>query len=87
MAGRWLQRGEDKGKDWVEKALEWSVELGERPRKPAPKEMLQVWAAELIKEGVKADWEKLIPPRGFQVLPRRWVVENALLPGSLITVG
>jgi putative transposase len=76
----WLDggyRGEDKGKDWVEKALEWSVELVERPRKPAPKEMLQVWAAELIREGVKADWEKLIPPQGFQVLPRRWVVERS----------
>ncbi len=36
----WLDsgyRGEDKGKDWVEKALGWTVELVERPRKPAPK--------------------------------------------------
>jgi transposase len=35
----WLDsayRGEDKGKDWVEKALGWSVDLVERPRKPAP---------------------------------------------------
>jgi putative transposase len=33
----WLDsayRGEDKGKDWVEKALGWSVELVERPRPP-----------------------------------------------------
>ena len=22
------------------------------------------------------DWEKLLPPKGFQVLPRRWVVER-----------
>ncbi len=22
------------------------------------------------------DWEKLLPPRGFRVLPRRWVVER-----------
>ena len=22
------------------------------------------------------DWQKLMPPRGFQVLPRRWVVER-----------
>jgi hypothetical protein len=30
------------------------------------------------KEGVEVvDWEKLLPPRGFQgVLPRRWVVER-----------
>jgi transposase len=39
----WLDggyRGEDKGKDWVEKTLGWSVDLVERPRKPAPKEVL-----------------------------------------------
>jgi putative transposase len=36
----WLDagyRGEDKGKDWVEKALGWSAELVERPRQAAPK--------------------------------------------------
>jgi putative transposase len=22
------------------------------------------------------NWQKLLPPRGFQVLPRRWVVER-----------
>jgi putative transposase len=27
-------------------------------------------------EGVKVDWEKLLPPKGFRVLPRRWVVER-----------
>jgi len=40
----WLDsayRGEDKGKDWVEKALGWSVELVERPRKLAPREVLK----------------------------------------------
>jgi hypothetical protein len=40
----WLYRGEDKGKDWVEKKLGWSVDLVERPRKPAPKEVLIGWA-------------------------------------------
>jgi putative transposase len=75
----WLDsayRGEDKGKDWVEKALGWSVDLVERPPKPAPKEVLRSWAREWLKEGVKVDWEKLLPPPGFQVLPRRWVVER-----------
>jgi len=28
------------------------------------------------KEGVEVDWEKLLPPKGFRVLPRRWVVER-----------
>src|SRR5215204_469225 len=27
-------------------------------------------------KGLKVDWEKLLPPEGFQVLPRRWVVER-----------
>jgi hypothetical protein len=26
--------------------------------------------------GIKINWEKLLPPEGFQVLPRRWVVEH-----------
>jgi putative transposase len=76
----WLDagyRGEDKGKDWVEKTLGWSVELVERPRKPAPQEVLMSWAEELAKEGKTVDWQKLLPPRGFQVLPRRWVVERS----------
>ena len=45
----WLDggyRGEDKGKDWVQKTLGWSVELLERPRKPAPREVLMTWARE-----------------------------------------
>ncbi len=29
-------RGEDRGKDWVEKKLGWSVDLVERPRKSMP---------------------------------------------------
>jgi putative transposase len=76
----WLDggyRGEDKGKDWVEKTLGWTVGLVERPRKAAPKEVLMAWAAELAKEGMKVDWQKLLGPRGFQVLPRRWVVERS----------
>ena len=34
------------------------------------------WAREWAKEGVAVDWQKLLPPEGFQVLPRRWVVER-----------
>jgi putative transposase len=64
-------RGEDKGKDWVEKTLGSSVDLVERPHKPAPEEVLRAWAREWAKEGVALDWEKLMPPQGFQVLPRR----------------
>jgi transposase len=34
------------------------------------------WAREWAKEGVAVDWQKLMPPHGFVVLPRRWVVER-----------
>jgi putative transposase len=76
----WLDagyRGEDKGKGWVEKTLGWTVELVERPRKPAAEDVLKLWAKEWSKEGGVANWEELLPPRGFQVLPRRWVVERS----------
>jgi len=69
-------RGEDKGKDWVEKTLGWTVELVQRPPKPVPKDVLMAWARQWAKEGVAVDWEKLLPPRGFIALPRRWVVER-----------
>ena len=62
----WLDagyRGEDKGADWVEKTLGWSVELVERPKKPAPEEVLMAWAREWAKEGVKVGWENLLPPK------------------------
>ena len=25
---------------------------------------------------MEVDWQKMLPPRGLQVLPRRWVVER-----------
>lgn len=36
----------------MEKALGWSVQLVERPKKPAPEAVLKSWARELAKEGV-----------------------------------
>src|SRR5918997_4884058 len=71
-------RGEGKGADWVEKTLGWRVEIVSRPRKPAPEEVLMAWAREWAKEGVTVDWQKLLPPQGFVVLPRRWVVERTI---------
>jgi transposase len=71
-------RGEGKGADWVEKTLGWSVDLVERPKKPAPEEVLMRWAKEWSEEGMAVDWRKLLPPKGFLVLPRRWVVERTL---------
>ena len=30
------------------------------------------------KEGVAVDWQKLLPPKGFVVLPRRWIAERTI---------
>jgi putative transposase len=79
LAHLWLDggyTGEDKGADWVQKTFGWSVEIVSKPRKPAPEEVLMKWAREWAKEGVSVGWQKLMPPRGFVVLPRRWVVER-----------
>ena len=71
-------RGENKGADWVQKTLGWSVDLVQRPRKPAPEEVMMRWAKEWAKEGVAVDWQELLPPKGFLVLPKRWIVERTL---------
>ena len=68
--------GEDKGGDWVEKTLGWTVKIIRRPHKPASEEVLMAWAKQWAKEGVRVDWQELLPPRGFTVPPRRWVVER-----------
>ena len=52
------------------------MDLVERARKPALKEVLMTWTREWAREGVKVDWDQLMPPKGFQVLPCRWVVER-----------
>jgi putative transposase len=73
----WLDAGyEGRGKRWAEETLGLSAEVVRRPRKPIPEEVAKVWAEEWAKEGQQIDWERLMPPRGFRVLPRRWVVER-----------
>ena len=54
------------------------MDLVERSKKPAPEAVLKSWARELNQEGVAVDWQKLLPPKGYLVLPRRWVVERTL---------
>jgi hypothetical protein len=71
VVGGGLHRGEEKGKDWVEKTLGWSVDVVEGAKKPAPEEVLRrAWAREWAKEVMKLDWENLMLPKGFQVVPR-----------------
>jgi len=66
----WLDggyKGEDKGKEWIEKELGWRAEIVQHPPKPRG-----IWApADAV-----IDWSKVMPPSGFRVLPRRWVVER-----------
>jgi putative transposase len=73
----WLDAGyKGRGKRWAEEILGLSVEIVRRPPKPIPEKVAKIWAEEWAKEGQKVDWQKLMPTRGFQVLPRRWVVER-----------
>ena len=51
-----------------------------KPPKPVPEKVAKIWAEEWAKEEGKeeeeVDWQRLMPPKGFRVLPRRWVVER-----------
>ncbi len=73
----WVDAGyQGRGRRWAEEVLGLSVEVVRKPRKPLPEKVAEVWAREWAKECKKVDWQKLMPPRGFRVLPRRWVVER-----------
>jgi putative transposase len=73
----WLDAGyEGSGKRWAKEILGLSVEVVRKPQKPVPEKVAKVWAKEWTKEGKKIYWDRLMPPRGFKVLPRRWVVER-----------
>ena len=73
----WVDAGyQGRGRRWVEEALGLSVEVVRKPKKPVPEEVAKRWAAEWAKEGKQVNWQRLMPPRGFRVLPRRWVVER-----------
>src|SRR5215213_8902348 len=73
----WVDAGyRGRGRRWAEEVLGLSVEVVRKPRKPLPEEVAKLWAQEWAKEGKQVDWQKLLPTRGFTVLPRRWVVER-----------
>ena len=73
----WVDAGyQGRGKRWAEEAMGLSVEVVRKPQKPIPEKVAELWAAEWAKEGKAVDWQRLMPPKGFRVLPRRWVVER-----------
>jgi putative transposase len=73
----WLDAGyEGRGRRWAEETMGLSVEVVRKPPKPVPEEVAKVWAREWAKKGKKVDWQRLMPPRGYVALPRRWVVER-----------
>jgi putative transposase len=73
----WVDAGyQGRGRKWAEEILGLSVEVVRKPPKPVPEEVAKIWAQEWAKEGKEANWQRLMPPRGFRVLPRRWVVER-----------
>jgi putative transposase len=76
----WLDAGytgEDKGADWVQKALGWTVEIVRHPPKLVPDEVMRTWIREWAKEGVEVDGEKVQEPKDPRAfLPIRWIVER-----------
>jgi putative transposase len=74
----WVDAGyQGRAKDWAENVLGLSVEVVHRTPKPAPEKVARIWAEEWAKQGgQKIDWQMIIPRRGFEILPRRWVAER-----------
>ena len=73
----WLDAGyEGRGKRWAKEVMGLRGEIVRKPPKPVPEKVAKVWAQEWAKEGKQVDWQRLMPPRGYVALPRRWVVER-----------
>ena len=73
----WVDAGyQGRGKEWVEQELGLSVEVVHRTPKPTTEKIARIWAEEWSKEGRKIEWQRLMPRRGFELLPRRWVAER-----------
>jgi putative transposase len=68
----WLDaayNGQGKSKHWVETTLGWTAGVVRHPMRRR---------SVIVFEDVEVDWGSLIPPPGFHVLPRRWLVERTL---------
>ena len=73
LAQVWRDAGDNgrgKGKDGSESTLGWSAAIvTHRPRDK------KVWVPKDIPPD-QIDWSQYLPPPGFRVLPRRWVVDR-----------
>jgi putative transposase len=70
----WVEAGyRCRGRRWTGEVFGVSVEVVRKPPKPVPEEVAKLWAREWAKEGKKVDRHRIMPPRGFRVLPRRGV--------------
>ena len=79
----WVDAGyQGKGKEWAEKALSLSVEVVHRTPKPTPEKTARIWAEEWSKEGWQIDWQRLLPQRGFEVLPTACFIEGGRVNGN-----
>src|SRR5918994_7235448 len=68
----WVDAGyQGRDKEWVEQELGLSVAVVHRTPKPTPEKIARIWAEEWAKEGREIDWQRLLPRRGFEILPRR----------------
>jgi putative transposase len=77
LAHLWVDAAyQGRGKDWVEEVLGPNIEVVHRTSKPTPEKVAMRWAEEWAKVGREINWQKLLPRRGLEVLPRRWVVER-----------
>ena len=75
----WVEAGyQGRGRRWAEEVMGVSVEVVRKPKKLLPEKVAKAWAEELAKEGKEVNWQRLMPPKGFKVLPRRWVVERTI---------
>jgi putative transposase len=73
----WVDAGyQGRGRRWVEEVLGLSVEVLKAAQAGTRGGGTALWAEEWAKEGKQVDWQRLMPPRGFRVLPRRWVVQR-----------
>src|SRR5215211_2082177 len=70
----WVDAGyRGRGRKWAEEAFGLSVEVVRKPPKLIPEKVAKIWAEEWAKEGKEVDWQRLMAPKGFRVLPRRCV--------------